>query len=249
MNKTIYGLALALVLGSTYALSAPGDGSCQQHPNAPYCQGEGGGPTSNEGGVVVTGGNAQQKQAQGQAQQANATATGTGVGFGGSASASGGRASANAGSVSEGSSANSNITIVDDNDYEVAASSAAAVYTQACQSGASGQVEGGGFSVVNPQAFCDRMRAAYIYRDAYLWELEYGNAETCAEPMSIDHLDGQLADTCVNAEAEKYLGYYYENLNDAMSGLEWTEEVAVVDSFFGYLIRPIAVIATIILLL
>ena len=61
--KSFNAIALALVLGlgTTYALAAPGDGACEQHPDAPFCGG-GGGSGGGDGGGSNTNDNTNTNQ-------------------------------------------------------------------------------------------------------------------------------------------------------------------------------------------
>ena len=136
-----------------------------------------------------------------------------------------------------------------ENDYNAA--SAASVYGDVCTGGMSGQVENGGFAVTNPNAFCNYMAAAMIYRDAFEWEMTYNVSEVCMEPMmGIGwETDQEYYDTCANNKAKEMLEKYYESMDDAYEYMEWIEVPAKVDGIFGYLVRPIGVIAVLILLL
>jgi hypothetical protein len=303
MTKFIYGLALATIMGSTYAFSAPGDGSCRQHPDAPYCQGDGEGGVGGNGGSAQQGQQQQQGQAQGQQQElnnevsqrtdvrsqsdsdsnsesrsdasSNSSATGGSVRNdnsvqGGrtdsSATASGGNATGGEGgdsrvdtrvdtkvsTVNEGN--DSDITVEGDTDNssysykeETAASSAASVFAGYCQSGTSGQIEAGGFSVVNPEAFCNNIRMAAVYQEAYAWELAHGKV-TCSDEAGTVWVEDQYADTCVNEQAAEYYTLYTGHLEDAHELLVNTDAVATVDAVAGYLMRPLAIIALLLLL-
>jgi len=109
-------------------------------------------------------------------------------------------------------------------------------------------LEGGGFSVVNSDAFCDNIQAAQLMQAAYFWELEYGNA-TCTDEASIDHGDGALADLCINEQAELYLEAYHYHVDEATELVRSTAYVAWTDRVAGMLMRPMAVIGVLILLL
>ena len=108
-------------------------------------------------------------------------------------------------------------------------------------------MDAGGFSVVNPEAFCNHIRAAAVFREAYEWELQNGSVK-CADEASIAHSGEQLADLCMNEQAQEYLSNYRDNLGDAHNLLESTEAVAKVDAFAGYLVRPLALLALLVLL-
>jgi hypothetical protein len=113
----------------------------------------------------------------------------------------------------------------------------------------SGQVQEGGFAITNPNAFCNYMSAALIYRDAFEWEMTYNVSEQCAEPMSFEWPEGQYMDTCMNDKAQEMLENYYSNLENANEYMELVEIPAKIDGIFGYFVRPIAVIAVMILLI
>jgi hypothetical protein len=318
---SIYALALSLVLGSTLALGSPGSGSCQQHPNAPYCGG-GGDDGSGEGNGSQE---QDQEQSQGQAQSATAhqgqlqgqvssnentntnvagaiagsasssdsdsrsssSANGGsnrntvgiktgGASSGSTSSASGGQGgSGGAGGVaaskatggnsvavggkSEASSGGNtqDLTVEGDTltdnsvliyeDEQAASASAASVFAGYCQTGASGQIAAGGFSVVNPEAFCNNVRMAAVYQEAYAWELRHGSIQ-CASEASGEWVDDQLADACVNEQAVAYYKLYTYHLDAAHDVLTSTDGVAKVDAWAGYLIRPAALIALLFLL-
>lgn len=116
-----------------------------------------------------------------------------------------------------------------ESNYEAAASSAASVFAGYCQSGGSGQLTGGGFSVVNSEQFCDHVRLASIMREAYEYEVAMGNSE------------GQFA--------TKYYEAYHDNLGDALSLIEGSEFAGMIDRNTGFIIRPAALIGLLIFLL
>ena len=112
----------------------------------------------------------------------------------------------------------------------------------------SGQLEEGGFSVINSDQFCDHIRMADVMRNAYLWELQYGKVE-CAPEASGEWIVDQYQDTCVNEKAAEYYSQYHENIEDAMDLVSTTKEVGWFDRVAGMLIRPIAVIGALIWLI
>lgn len=139
------------------------------------------------------------------------------------------------------------VTVEGDNsissvNFERAASTAASVFAQVCQQGASGQVESGGFSIVNAEQFCNRMRAADAYQRAYLFEMQHGSAH-CAEMMSIQHAKDEHADTCMNERAIEFYNLYHENLLEANALLDNRKWTSFIGNFFADLVIPIAVIA------
>jgi hypothetical protein len=130
---------------------------------------------------------------------------------------------------------------------EVASASAASVFAGYCQTGASAQMQSGGFSVVNPEAFCNNIRMAGVYQEAYLWEMSHGKAQ-CAEEADGVWVDDQYQDVCVNEAASEYYAQYTYHLQEAHELLAKTEDIALVDAWAGYLIRPLAILALLILL-
>ena len=151
-------------------------------------------------------------------------------------------------SVSDNSTTIETYTYRYNNDYSAA--SAASVYGDICTGAMSGQVEEGGFAVTNPNAFCNHMAAAFMYREAFEWEMRTGVSQECMAPMEGDWtVDGAYFDTCDNPKAKDLLNKYYEQLDDAYDYMQAVEVPAKVDGFFGYMVRPVAVIAALILLL
>jgi hypothetical protein len=187
---------------------------------------------------------------QGGRSDASSTASGGnaqgGVGVGGKSEASSG---GNTQDISvDGDTLTDNSVLIYE-DAENTAASASSVFAGYCQTGASGQAGVGGFSVVNPEAFCNHIRIAGVMQEAYEWEMKHGSA-TCAPPMDSVGPEGYAAsDTCMNEQAQVYYRLYNENLLEANSMLNATEVVGKMDAFFGYLIRPMAVIGMLIWLI
>jgi hypothetical protein len=142
----------------------------------------------------------------------------------------GGDSTAASSSSNEGNTVESDtdVTVQGDN-FEAAAASAATVFAGYCQTGASGQITGGGFSVVNPDAFCDHVRLADTMRQAYEYEVASGRGE------------GEFA--------AKYLEVYHDNLHDAIRLIEGSEWSSYLDRQTGFVIRPAALIGLLIWLL
>jgi hypothetical protein len=313
--KTVI-LALSLALSAT-VVAQPGTGSCQQHPDAPYCQGGEGGGTDSTGGsntntntteVEITnevyqgtnvgvesnsnsnsesssnsssgsyasGGSVRNSNnLQGGRSDASSTASGGNAtgGAGGSAStgdstsivgdttskvgnttavAGGGKSQASSGGNTQdiaidGDTLTDNSVLIYE-DAENSAASAASVFAGYCQTGASGQAGVGGFSVVNPEAFCNHIRIAGVMQEAYEWEMKNGSA-SCTPPASGEHYGDQLQDVCMNEQAQIYYQLYHENLMEANSMLDATEAVGKIDAFFGYLFRPALLIGALIWLI
>jgi hypothetical protein len=204
----------------------------------------GGGSVRNSNDISTRGGDASSTASGGDASASGGTG---GVGIGGQ----GGEASASSGGNTqdisvEGDSLTDNSVLIYE-DAKNTASSAASVFAGYCQTGASGQIGAGGFSVVNPEAFCNNVRMAGVYQEAYMWELSHGKL-TCSETAGSDWVDNQYADTCVNEQAATYYKLYNWHLDEAHELLESTKGVAKVDAYAGYLIRPAALIALLFLL-
>jgi hypothetical protein len=169
---------------------------------------------------------------------------GVGVGGTGEASASSGGNTQDL--TVEGDTLTDNSVLIYE-DAENSSASAASVFAGYCQTGASAQMQSGGFSVVNPEAFCNNIRMAGVYQEAYVWELAHGKL-TCSEEAGSEWVDNQYMDTCVNEQAATYYKLYGYHVQEAHELLSKTEDIAVVDAWAGYLIRPVALIALLFLL-
>jgi hypothetical protein len=317
----IYAAALALVLGTTYAVAAPGDGACQQHPDAPFCQGEGEptGGAGNEQGQEQLQGQGQlqaQGQAQGQGQDQSQTAVGVGVGIGegGDAYAQGGssrntnlvgqdvdventnvnlngavatggqggeggdggsaRSSSGSSAYSDGSNSSSGgnsqgtevfVDNTDNSSYskieEYPVSTAAGIYAGVCQTGMSGQTDNVGVNVLNTDALCEVLKVAemnYIaagreYKEPVCTEYtkvlpieDKGKGyEIVTEERVYENCEAQ-----VQTEAfDGFMAEYYDGLDEANYMMAVTEDVGVIDKFFGYLVRPLGLIGLLIFLI
>ena len=132
-------------------------------------------------------------------------------------------------SYSEGGNAVGNVQLAvsADSDYDVAAAQASSVYTQACQTGARGQVEGGGFNVVSIDAFCQRVDAARVWLEVHAYADRHGDLEL-AEHAGV---------------------MYMHNINEAQELVDYDEYPAKIDNFFSRFIKPVAVIAALILII
>lgn len=209
-----------------------------------------GGSVRNSVGISVGG-----PRSSSSASVGDTTASG-GSATGGSARSRVGDTTASSGGNSQGieiDNSESNTLIYEGDDY--AASSAAAVFANECQSGMSGQVEEGGFSVINPDQFCQHVKAARIALQAYNWELMNGTF-TCTDveygyvtPEGQDKVVETLQEVCYSEKAMEYLASYRHHTDEAIDLVSATEEVGLIDAFFGYLVRPTAVIAALILLI
>lgn len=154
----------------------------------------------------------------------------------------------------EGGDSISNITI-DGDDYDPVANTAAAVYAQTCQTGGSGQVEAGGFGVVNTDPLCDYYKTAAIMYAAYERELANGAAGQCTTVENGQVRDGdaiiiEWQEVCeLPGMAQEYLDAYYKNMHSALDLVDDTEALAKADRMAGFSIRPIAVLAALVFLL
>jgi hypothetical protein len=108
-----------------------------------------------------------------------------------------------------------------DNSRDYAASSAASVYAGYCQVGGSGQVESGGFSIVNGDQFCEHIRMA----DRAL--LAAIQAREDRDQLNYDH----------------YMDVYHENLAEAESLLDNTQVTGLIQRWANQLSIPIALLA------
>jgi len=128
--------------------------------------------------------------------------------------------------------------------FEDSAASAASIFAGHCNSGASGQVSGGGFSVVNGQQFCDYIRMADAMWLAYQRETSACYCEGVCSPelasVEMICLDGE--------QAQKFLGAYRENLWDAHDLLQATSGTATVGRVTGQVITPMALLLALVLL-
>ena len=234
MNKFIYGLAVAVYITSmtSVVLADPGG-----EGNNTGCNGQG-----NPGSPCESGGNGGSNGGS----QSGATGVGVGYGEGGSSVQGQTQESSNTNSATQGILVSDSSSIKYDN--ENSAASAASIYAQQCQSGLSGQVMDGGFSVINSDQFCDYINAAQVAMDAYYWELNNGPV-VCSDIMSGSWVDGAYTDMCMSTKAQEYLDEYHENVDNALMLVQRTEAVGWVDRIAGQLIRPIALIAILILIL
>ena len=235
----MYKYLIILIMSSSQALA---NGSETGHNN-------GNGHHSHSGdspGVVVDNANTNQNSASAYSDsRAGATATGRSDA---SATASGGQGTASTGAITVGGG---DITISEDNDYP--ASTAATLYTAACQSGLSGQTRSGGFGVINRDQFCDYLIMAELSWRAYQRELKNPQPEHCetvkAEincPMP-GFVDCEIT-TCKSPYAAKYLDDYHDNLSAAQQLLAASKPTSVLDRIAGQLFKPGAILAALFLL-
>jgi hypothetical protein len=120
----------------------------------------------------------------------------------------------------------------------------------------SGQVEGGGFSVVNSDAFCDHVKAAQFMLAAYEWEMENAGTECHAveygytTPEGQDHVVETFQEVCeLPGKAAEYLDAYHYHVEEATDLVQDTATLSLVDRIAGMLVRPVALVAVLILLI
>jgi hypothetical protein len=158
-----------------------------------------------------------------------------------SATASGGTSTATGG-VS-GDSTNE-ITIGGDN-HEMVANSAASIFAGYCQTGSSGQIDKGGFSVLQTEQFCNYLRLANVMYQAYERELSH-----CSCVGVCTRAEASVRMECAESgQADKFLEAYYENLWDAQSLVQSSEGTAKLDRWSKHLSTPMALIGALIWLL
>jgi hypothetical protein len=119
------------------------------------------------------------------------------------------------------STSGSNIKI--DASEKQTAASAASVYGGYCQTGGSGQVEDGGFSVANGDQFCEHIRMAD--RALLAWQ-------QCNE----------IEAACTAKQRDHYLATFHENLNDADDLVQYTQATGFLGRIGAQLAIPAAFI-------
>ena len=129
-------------------------------------------------------------------------------------------------------------------EYQQASARAASVYSQVCQNGGSAQGFKGGFGVNNSDVLCDHLKTASVMREAYMFEMQYGVFEKCESDEHDTHTVH-----CTNEKAQYYYAAYHESLNDAIHLMDKVEEAGMLDKFFGYLMRPAALIGALVWLI
>jgi hypothetical protein len=205
--------------------------------NSNNLQGGRSGARSTASGGNATGGDGGDARATGGTSRVGDT---TAVSEGGKSEASSGGNTQDSEITVEGDTDNS-VLIYED---EPTAASAASVFAGYCQTGASAQMQSGGFSVVNPELFCNHIRIAAVMQEAYIWEMKYGVAQCATAEDGI----GEFSDVCMNETAQVYYNLYNENLMEANALLDTTQIVGTADAIAGYLIRPLAILALLLLL-
>lgn len=143
------------------------------------------------------------------------------------------------------------ISFSEDNDYS--ASSAASIYASKCSSGFSGQIREGGIGSSNTDQFCYLLDMALVNWQAYQRELKSVRAENC-EAVTAEitcpapgYVDCQVK-ACPSPLADKYLARYHQNLDDAQQIIDAGQEVSIADRVAGLLIKPLSILAGLILL-
>lgn len=144
-----------------------------------------------------------------------------------------------------------NISFSEDNDYS--ASSAASIYASKCSSGFSGQTREGGIGSSNTDQFCYLLDMALVNWQAYQRELTSVRPENC-ETVTAEvtcpaegYVDCQVK-ACPSPHAEKYLARYHQNLDDAQQIIDAGQEVSIADRVAGLLIKPLSILAGLLLL-
>lgn len=128
--------------------------------------------------------------------------------------------------------------------HEVAASSAASVFAGYCQTGVSGQIEQGGFSIVHTEQFCNHVRLADVMYQAYTREVVCTCEGACtAKEASVERV------CSTSDEGQLFLDAYYDNLLDAQSLIEVTEGTSKLDAIAKQLTTPLGLIGALIWLL
>jgi hypothetical protein len=110
-------------------------------------------------------------------------------------------------------------------DYPV--STAAALFTQVCQQGVSGQSDDWGASAVFSDPLCDEIKVAQFYWIAHINEHKHGNDEQAAEFK------------------EKYVA----QMESIETMMDVTGELGILDRIAGFLLKPMAVIGLLVFLL
>tara|TARA_R110002012_G_scaffold109182_1_gene252798 strand:+ start:3175 stop:3765 length:591 start_codon:yes stop_codon:yes gene_type:complete len=130
------------------------------------------------------------------------------------------------GSGGTGGAANNSIDVDSSSSHEAAASSAAAVHGGFCQTGASGQITGGGFAVANGDQFCEYLRMA----DRALLAAQQAKADGDTEMY------------------EYYMMVYHDNMDDADSLVQSTAWSGWFSRVVGHMTPFFAVAGLLILL-
>lgn len=177
-------------------------------------------------------------------------------GEGGDAVAHGGR-SGDSSAVSGGNSQDISVegdTNIDNSSYsyveEDAASSAAAVFAGYCQTGVSGQIVEGGFSIVHTEQFCNHIRLADVMwqaaeREKRCQVIEVGYTDRGGN----DHITDSDEVCKYTEKGEKFLDAYYDNLLDAQALVEVTEGTSMLDALSKQLVTPLGLIGALIWLI
>lgn len=130
---------------------------------------------------------------------------------------------------------------------EHAAASAANVWAGVCQNGGSGQTRDGGFSIVQSDALCDHLKVAAVMWDSYQRELERCPV-ICVGVCTKKYASVEQEQVCDNDRTELYLELYHENLMDANDLAQSAEFPATLDRIAGNLIRPLGILALLLML-
>lgn len=126
--------------------------------------------------------------------------------------------------------------------YEDAASTPAAVFAGYCQTGGSGQVESGGFSIINGDQFCEHIRMADRALLAYQQQVEWckPRCSNCGKKQPVNY-------ACSQQMMDYHLEVYRENMIDANNLVQTSQATGWINRVFGQLAVPIGVIAFLLL--
>lgn len=134
-------------------------------------------------------------------------------------------------------------------EYSTPVATAATVFAGQCQSGLSGQLSDGGFSVVNTRQFCDLVDAANLAWQAYQRAIVLAKVKcvgVCTEKYASVTRE---ADPEQMARAEEYLAAYHHNVNSALALVRSTETAGKIDRVSTLLMKPAAIILALIFVL
>lgn len=131
--------------------------------------------------------------------------------------------------------------------YEQAASSAAAVHSVYCAPSASAQIDGGGFAISNPSQFCMHIEMAKEMWRAHREAPEECEHKCVAECDAKGAFHVELQSTPCRDKAF-YLGEWRYHLEAASNFVKSTSWTAKIGAWFGNLSWPIAVTLALILL-
>ena len=143
-----------------------------------------------------------------------------------------------------GGNANSDISVDASNDYDTAAAGAAAIFAQVCQQGVSAQGKGGGFSNLNADAVCQRIDLYRTWIGVYEFEKSrnYRCTHTQSKALEKKHCSQMYTEEMAYAYSEAM-----RNIKEAQEMVDLDEYPAKVDNVAGRLLRPLGIIAALII--